>query len=169
MALSNSAMRIGPSKLTSTALSSGESKETLAAEWMTMSHDANICASLGESPSPSVLTSPATTEIRPMMLASNSVPSFFRSRSKASFFRISRRTRSAAGVRRPSRTSNTNSHSGTLNSKRSTRAVPTKPVAPVIAMRLPRRFSEITDHFYHGSLPNGRQSHKKVSGAGRNG
>ncbi len=31
------ATRIGPSRLTSTAPSSGESNETVAAEWMTMS------------------------------------------------------------------------------------------------------------------------------------
>ena len=33
-------MRLGPSRLTSTAGSSGESKDTVAAEWMTMSQDA---------------------------------------------------------------------------------------------------------------------------------
>ena len=32
-------MRVGPSRLISTAESSGESNDTAAAEWMTMSHD----------------------------------------------------------------------------------------------------------------------------------
>ena len=35
------AMRDGPSRLISTAESSGESNDTAAAEWMTMSHDAH--------------------------------------------------------------------------------------------------------------------------------
>ena len=40
------AMRVGPSRLTSTALSSGESNATVAAEWMTMSHDGERGASV---------------------------------------------------------------------------------------------------------------------------
>ncbi len=39
------AMRVGPSRLTSTAPSSGESKLTVAAEWITMSHEARVAAS----------------------------------------------------------------------------------------------------------------------------
>ena len=35
-------MRVGPSRLTSTALSSGESKATVAAEWITMSQPASV-------------------------------------------------------------------------------------------------------------------------------
>ena len=37
-------MRTGPSRLTSTASSIGESNDTVAAEWMTMSHDAERLA-----------------------------------------------------------------------------------------------------------------------------
>ena len=33
-------MRVGPRRFTSTAVSSGESNDTVAAEWMTMSQDA---------------------------------------------------------------------------------------------------------------------------------
>lgn len=94
-------MRIGPRRFTSTALSSGESNDTLAAEWMMVSHDANVAASSGDRPSPSVPTSPATIEIRSAMNESKSDPNRARSRSNALFFKISRRTRSGAGVLRP--------------------------------------------------------------------
>ena len=57
-------MRDGPSRLTSTALSSGESNATVAAEWMTMSHEASTARSASSSPRPSVPTSPAMTWTR---------------------------------------------------------------------------------------------------------
>ena len=46
--------------------------------------------------------------------------------------------------RRPGRTSSTSSQSGTERRKRSTSAVPRKPVEPVMAIRVPDRFSLIT-------------------------
>ena len=55
------AMRVGPSRLTSTASSSGESNDTAAAEWITVSHDARTVWSASERPRPSVPTSPVTT------------------------------------------------------------------------------------------------------------
>ena len=52
----------------------------------------------------------------------------------------------AAVVRLPSRTSSTSWQSGTLRSSRSTKAVPTKPVDPVMAIRLPASASAITGY-----------------------
>src|SRR5690606_20184652 len=50
----------------------------------------------------------------------------------------------AAVVRRPWRTSRISSQPGTLRSSRSTSAVPTNPVAPVMAIRFPASASAIT-------------------------
>ena len=55
------AMRVGPRRLTSTAGSSGLSKLTVAAEWMTMSHEASAARPASSRPRPSRPTSPATT------------------------------------------------------------------------------------------------------------
>ena len=57
-------MRVGPSRLISTAVSSGESNDTVAAEWMTTSHDASTCWSSGDRPRPSRPTSPRIVVIR---------------------------------------------------------------------------------------------------------
>ena len=138
------AIRVGPSRLISTAESSGESNDTVAAEWMTMSQPPSTARSASARPSPSVPTSPAIVVIRLPAQSSNAGPCSARKRSKASFFSSSRCTRRAAGVRLPSRTSRTSSQSGTLRSSRSTSAVPTKPVDPVMAMRLPASDSAIT-------------------------
>ena len=140
-------MRTGPSRLISTAESSGESNATAAAEWITVSHVANSARSVSFRPSPSVLTSPPIAVTRRATIASNGSFVPFRSalsRSKALFLKISRRTRSVGSWRLLGRTSSTSSQPGTLRSRRSTRAVPTKPVLPVMAMRLPARFSLIT-------------------------
>ena len=40
---SSVAMRVGPRRLISTAESRGESNDTVAAEWMTTSHEASTC------------------------------------------------------------------------------------------------------------------------------
>ena len=139
-------MRTGPSRLTSTAWFSGESKLTVAAEWITTSQLAKIARSSGERPRPSVDTSPATVVMRRAQCSSNGLapPSCWRSRSNASLRRISRCTRVAAVVRLPGRTSSTSSQSGTERSSRSTIAVPRKPVDPVTAMRLPASAWAIT-------------------------
>ena len=57
-------MRVGPSRLISTAESSGESNDTVAAEWMTMSQLARTSRSASARPRPSVPTSPATVVMR---------------------------------------------------------------------------------------------------------
>ena len=96
-----SAMRTGPSRLTSTAVSSGESNDTVAAEWMTMSQDASSAR-------------PVVVEAEPVgadiagdggdpagdlgvEVAAAAVVSR-RSRSNASFLSTSRRTRSVAAA-----------------------------------------------------------------------
>ena len=66
-------MRVGPSRLTSTALSSGESKATVAAEWMTMSQLASVARSASSRPRPSVPTSPAIV-CRGAVISSNPAP-----------------------------------------------------------------------------------------------
>ena len=58
------ATRDGPSRLTSTAASSGESKATLAAEWTTTSQAARASRPASSRPSPSRATSPATAPRR---------------------------------------------------------------------------------------------------------
>jgi len=147
--LHSSAMRTGPSRLISTAELSGESNDTAAAEWMTVLQLAKIARSVSFRSRPSRLTSPAMVVIRRSVISANvsvasGAPWDSRSRSKALFFRISFCVRLAAGVRLPSRTSRTSSQSGTERSMRSTSAVPTKPVDPVMAIRLPARDSAIT-------------------------
>ena len=67
-------MRDGPSRLISTAESSGESNDTAAAEWMMMSHDAQMARSASFRPRPSRVTSPATVVIRPATAVSKSAP-----------------------------------------------------------------------------------------------
>ena len=52
-------MRVGPRRFTSTAASSGESNDTVAAEWMTTSHAASAARPSSSSARPSVPTSPA--------------------------------------------------------------------------------------------------------------
>ena len=64
-AFSVSAIRVGPSRLISTALSRGESNATAAAEWITMSQPVNVARSASLRPRPSVLTSPATATHAP--------------------------------------------------------------------------------------------------------
>ena len=64
-------IRLGPSRLTSTALSSGESKATVAAEWMTTSQLASVARPASSRPSPSEPTSPAITVTRRATSASN--------------------------------------------------------------------------------------------------
>ena len=64
ISLQRSAMRDGPSRLISTAESSGESNDTAAAEWMMVSHDAQTARSSSFRPSPSRVTSPETVVIR---------------------------------------------------------------------------------------------------------
>ena len=150
-------MRVGPSRLTSTAVSSGESNDTAAAAWITTSHDANTARSSVDRPRPSVPTSPEIVVIRRSVSASNdsAAPSArhsARRRSKASLRSSSRSTRRAAGERFPERTTSTSSQPGTHRSNRSTRAVPTKPVAPVMAMRLPASDSAITPAISSTSL-----------------
>src|SRR3954471_19094650 len=91
----NWAMRVGPSRLISIADVSGESNETVAAEWMTMSAVAKIARSPSLRPSPSVPTSPAMVVIRRSVIAANDSPSgsaawSARSRSKASFLKCQR-------------------------------------------------------------------------------
>ena len=148
-------MRVGPRRFTSTAESSGESNETAAAEWITMSHVASTARCSADNPSPSVLTSPLIVLMRRSVISANALapPNCSFSRSKASFFRISRRTRSGAGVRLPSRTSRTSSQSGMPRSRRSTSAVPTNPVDPVMAIRLPESASAITSVMSTSSRP----------------
>ena len=139
-------MRDGPSRLISTAESSGESNDTAAAEWITVSQLAKIARSVSLSPRPSRVTSPAIVVTRPATVVKSTPCSVHcaRSRSNASFLKISRSVRRAALVRWPSRTSNTSSQSGTDRSSRSTSAVPTNPVAPVMAIRFPASDSAIT-------------------------
>ena len=135
------ATRTGPSRLISTAVSSGESKLTVAAEWMTVGTgrqqllpgcvETEAVRRRRRRPAPAPVGRPRRRSW---------APSSRRSRSKQLFFSTSRRTRSAA-PRRPGRTSRATSLSGIVRKMRSTRAVPRKPVAPVMAMRRPRRAS----------------------------
>ena len=140
----------GPSRFTATAASSGESKETAAAEWMTTSTSARAARSASSRPSPSTETSPPSGRRRRAIVVSKPSPHSRRRRSKASLRRMSRRTRSAAPARRPGRTSGSTSQSGTQRRIRSTRAVPRNPVAPVTAIRRPANASAIT-----GGVPGG--------------
>ncbi len=68
-----------------------------------------------------------------------SLPSFSRRLLNASLRRISLSARFSAPLL-PGRTSRRSSQSGIELSKRSTSAVPRKPVAPVIAIRFPDKF-----------------------------
>ena len=146
------ATRLGPSRLTSTALSRGESKLTEAAEWMTVSQVANTRLAVGiEAQAVDGRRRPPPAMIRRAISASKPGPELWRSRSKQSLRRISRRMRSAA-PRRPGRTIRTSSQSGTWRSSRSTSAVPRNPVAPVTAMRLPASASRSIPKY----LPFGR-------------
>ena len=140
-------MRVGPSRLISTAESSGESNDTAAAEWMTMSHDGEHGPvglrqpeAVGADVAGDRRDPPRRHLVERLAAAAHSA----RRRSKASFFSSSRCTRRAAGVRLPSRTSSTSSQSGTERSSRSTSAVPTNPVDPVMAIRV--RAERLGDH-----------------------
>ena len=66
-------MRVGPSRFTSTAESSGESNETAAAEWITMSHVASTARCSADNPSPSVLTSPLIVVMRRSVISANAL------------------------------------------------------------------------------------------------
>ena len=131
--------REGPRRLISTAWVSGASKETVAAEWMTMSLAARAARPASSSPSPSCPTSPGTALTRRATSAAKPSPSSSRRRLKQSFLMISLARRAAASVRRPGRTSTVISASGMQRRMRSTRAVPKNPVAPVMKMRFARR------------------------------
>src|SRR5579884_1032162 len=158
------ATRDGPSMFTSTAVSSGASKLTVAAEWTTVRQPASTSRPSSLNPRPSVPTSPSTTCRRRATSASKRSPSSARMRSKQSLRMSSRLTRSAAPVRRPDRTTTATSHSGTERRMRSTRAVPRKPVAPVTPTRPPARASLITASLYHP--PAGAVDHADRGGAG---
>ena len=149
-------IRLGPSKLISIELSSGLSKLTVAAEWITTSHDVNRARSCSVSPKSSFVTSPDTTETLRSQVSTKSSPHCDRSASKASLRKISRSTRRSALFRRVGRTRRTSSQSGTPRSSRSTKAVPRKPVLPVMAIRLPERDSLITPIVLAENLPNGK-------------
>ena len=64
ISLQRSAIRDGPSRLISTAESSGESNDTAAAEWITVSQLAKIARSASFRPRPSRVTSPAIVVTR---------------------------------------------------------------------------------------------------------
>ena len=134
-----SSRRSGPARLVSTARSKGLSKATDAAEWIRMSQLAKSASVSGVAASPSAAMSHSKTLT---LLAQHSAKPFAPSsslrRSNAVLRQISRSTRRCAPAR-PGRTSKANSQSGTHRKRRSTRAVPKKPVEPVIAMRLPAR------------------------------
>ena len=139
-----SSSRFGPSRFVSMDASSGLSKLTVAAECTMTSQPHSSSRSSSDRLSPSTPTSPDTTVMRRAQMPSNSSPHASRRRSNASLRRISRSTRRFTSARRPGRTSSTSSQSGTERSSRSTSAVPKKPVAPVMAMRLPVSASAIT-------------------------
>ena len=113
-----------------------------------MSQAASVARSASSRPSPSVLTSPAIAVTRRATIASNGSARVAELGAQAVEGVVLEdlacaRARSTPW-RLPGRTSRTSSHPGTLRSSRSTSAVPTKPVLPVMAMRLPARFS--ADH-----------------------
>ena len=101
----------------------------------------------GSEGAPSLLVEPepvaadvaGTARTRRATSASKPSPSSERRRSKQSFLITSRASLAAASDRRPGRTSTVTSASGTQRTMRSTRAVPRKPVAPVMKKRFPRR------------------------------
>ena len=66
-------MRTGPSRLTSTALSSGESKLTVAAEWMKMSQLATARRPSSSRPRPSIETSPEIATTRRAVISSKAL------------------------------------------------------------------------------------------------
>src|SRR5579884_2959498 len=144
------ATRLGPSRLISTAWSSGASKLTVAAECTTTSEAASSRRPSSSRPRPSRPTSPATAVTRAAVSVSKRDPSSERSRSKQSLRRISRWSLRSAEARRPGRTRTTTSASGMLRSTRSTSAVPRKPVPPVTKKRLAARASRMpTRSVYH--------------------
>ncbi len=116
----------------------------------------NRCRSSSLRPSPSLVTSPETTEMRCSQIVSNSSPHCDLRMSKASLRSISRSTRRWALLLRFGRTRSTSSQSGTPRRSRSTRAVPKNPVLPVMAIRLPERDSLITTLVLSENLPNGK-------------
>ena len=134
-----SSRRSGPARLVSTARSKGLSKATDAAEWMRMSQLASSASVSGAAARPSAAMSHSKTlTLLAVQSAKPFAPSSSRRRSNAALRQISRSTRCCAPDR-PGRTSKASSQSGTHRKRRSTRAVPRKPVAPVMAMRLPAR------------------------------
>ena len=159
-------MRLGPSRLTSTAPSSGESKATVAAEWMTMSQVASAARPASSRPRPSAAhvagddRDPAVdhgVELGAAQLLAQAVEGVV-----AEDLPLARW---ATAERLPGRISSTSSQSGTERSRRSTRAVPRKPVPPVMAMRLPARASGIIRRVYHlvdGEVDIGRGQRRRV-------
>ena len=145
-------MRVGPSRLTSTAPSSGESKLTVAAEWMTMSQAAQRGPALVVE-AEAVAADVAGDDLHPAGDDARRRPSLAELGAQAVEGVVAEDLPLApAGStddRRPGRTSSTSSQSGTDRSSRSTSAVPRKPVEPVTKMRLPARASAITAHVYH--------------------
>ena len=132
------ATREGPSRFTSTAVSSGASNATAAAEWTTMSDGGEHSTSLvveAETLRRDVAGDGGQAALPPT--ASNPSPSSARRRSKQSLRTISRLARSAALDRRVGRTRTATRQPGTDLSRRSTRAVPRNPVAPVTKIRRP--------------------------------
>ena len=149
-------MRVGPSRLTSTARSSGESKLTVAAEWMTVSHVARS-GPAGLVEAEAVGGDVAADDLHPAVdhgVEAASADS--RSRSKASFWKISRWARCSTLRRRPGRISRTSSQPGALRSRRSTSAVPRKPVPPVTAMRWPSSAAAMERSGTATCLPSGK-------------
>src|ERR671921_1664111 len=122
------------------AASSGASKITDAAEWMTASTSRESSArSSSPSPKESACTSPSKIHTFSATRSSKELPSFSRRRENASAPRTSFSNLSFALFSREGRTSRYNrSRVGRLRSIFSTSAVPRKPVPPVRSTALPR-------------------------------
>ena len=140
-------MRVGPSRLTSTAASSGESKLTVAAEWIDgVAAWPGLCRPSSSRPSPSVPTSPAI-DLHPPgdQLVELGLAADLGAQPVEAVVAedLPLGPLLDACASRPGRTSRTISQSGTERSRRSTSAVPRNPVAPVMAMRLPAKAPSI--------------------------
>ena len=136
------ATRDGPSRLTSTAVSRGESKLTAAAECTTMSHSESAWSPSVVEPEP-VGGHVAGHRRDPRGdLGVEPVAVLGRGGGRSSRSSGSPWPPAASGsTGGPGRISRTTRLSGTVRSRRSTRAVPRKPVAPVMKNRLPARAS----------------------------
>ena len=138
-------MRVGPSRLISTAESSGESNDTAAAEWMTMSHDGEHGAvGLGRGRARRVPTSPAIVVIRRAVHSSNAGAVLGAQAVEGVV--LQQLALHPPGRRRALAVADEQHELavGHARSSRSTSAVPTNPVDPVMAMRLPASDSAIT-------------------------